>query len=294
MDPGQGALADGVYIHLTATNYDYKGFFAKPKILPPGAPFVRHPIPQAAWDSATLSAGGGTLTSSVVVAAGGVAYGPITETWNVAKGRLKGTVYYQSYGTKLAKNYGGAIGGDGMFGGATLAIKPGRRIRSWWPGPTAARRSAACVTPFPARALAWSCSTETTTRRARATISTRGYTETAYPPSTNTKLGWVGMSPDGSLGLGNAVPIPGGANGGTTTALYDMTNGNPIADHGPVELRDPCGHAGVFPRHESRRVPVLRGPGDSTSGPGDGTKLVVMDFDGTSTLQQSEGALHGQ
>ncbi len=37
--------------------------------------------------------------------AGGVAYGPITETWKIAQGPLKGTVYYNSYGTKLAKNY---------------------------------------------------------------------------------------------------------------------------------------------------------------------------------------------
>ena len=36
--------------------------------------------------------------------------GPVTESWLFAPGELKGTIYYQSYGTKLAYNYTGALG----------------------------------------------------------------------------------------------------------------------------------------------------------------------------------------
>ena len=127
---GVSAVAEGVYIHLYSDDFDYKGTFGRPPtqlpdgtpLLPAGAAFVRHPIPQEIWEKATRSAAGGSLTVELVVAAGGVAYGPIKQTWTIANGPLKGTVYYQSYGTSLAKNYGGAVGGDGRFGGATLAI----------------------------------------------------------------------------------------------------------------------------------------------------------------------------
>jgi hypothetical protein len=81
---------------------------------------------------ATDTAGGPTpdgspdqLTVSLVVAKGGQAHGPVSETWTVAPGRLSGIVYYNSYGTRLAKNYPGAIGGDGKFGGAVLSIHVG-------------------------------------------------------------------------------------------------------------------------------------------------------------------------
>ena len=45
------------------------------------------------------------MNVTLVFSAGGTAYGPITETWTIAQGRLTGTVYYNSYGTNLAHNY---------------------------------------------------------------------------------------------------------------------------------------------------------------------------------------------
>ena len=111
---------DAVKIHVTEASFEYTGYFAKT-----ATPFVHHPIPQAAWKALTQSNAGEDVTVTLTFAAGGAAYGPITEKWKVAAGSLKGVVYYNSYGTRLAKNYGGAIGGDGMFGGATLAIRGG-------------------------------------------------------------------------------------------------------------------------------------------------------------------------
>ncbi len=60
---------------------------------------------------------------TVVVASGGQAYGPLTETWKVAPGRLAGTVYYNSYGTALATQLAGALPDGHYFGGAVLGIK---------------------------------------------------------------------------------------------------------------------------------------------------------------------------
>ncbi|APR87250.1 tolB protein precursor [Minicystis rosea] len=122
--------ADAIQIELTTTSgsFSWKGTFAKPAILAQtGGKFIRHPIPQDIWEMATNTAGGSAdqLTVKLTVAQGGQAYGPLSQTWTIASARLSGTIYYNSYGTQLAKNYGGAIGGDKLFGGAVLSIRVG-------------------------------------------------------------------------------------------------------------------------------------------------------------------------
>lgn len=126
--------ADAVSIQLetTSKSFSWKGTFGRPAILATtGGKFVRMPIPQNVWEMATNSAGATTtngidkLTVSLMVARAGKAYGPIKETWTIAPGRLSGTIYYNSYGTRLAKNHTGAVGGDGKFGGAVLGIRVG-------------------------------------------------------------------------------------------------------------------------------------------------------------------------
>ncbi len=127
--------ADAVKIELVTSSgsFTYAGTFGRPAILSQtNGNMVRHPIPQDAWTMATNSAGGQTLDNQpdtvemrLTVAKDGVGYGPIVRTWRVAPARLAGTIYYNSYGTQLAKNFGGAVGGDGQFGGAVLGIKVG-------------------------------------------------------------------------------------------------------------------------------------------------------------------------
>lgn len=121
--------ADAIKIELSTTtgSFSWSGTYARPAILAQtGGAFVRHPIPQDIWRMATNSAGGADkLTVSLTVARNGQSYGPISQTWTVAPGRLSGVIYYNSYGTQLAKNYDGAIGGDGRFGGAVLGIHVG-------------------------------------------------------------------------------------------------------------------------------------------------------------------------
>jgi hypothetical protein len=128
--------ADAIQLALSTTSgsFSWSGTFGRPAILAmTGQPFVRHPIPQDVWTMATNSAGQlvppstmpDQLTVSLTVAKGGVAYGPIQETWPVAPGTLAGIIYYQSYGTQLVQNYTGALGGNGGFGAAVLSIHVG-------------------------------------------------------------------------------------------------------------------------------------------------------------------------
>jgi len=124
---------DAVYIHITAGQYyDYKGYFGRPALLANGLDFVRHPIPADVWKSATLTAEGSTMQVSVVVDAGGKAYGPMNQTYNIALAPINGRVYYQAYATAFVKN---SIDGEGFviwnkasnerFGAATLSIDVG-------------------------------------------------------------------------------------------------------------------------------------------------------------------------
>jgi len=128
------ADADAVSLTLANTSgtFSWTGVFGRPAILAQShGPFVRHPIPQSVWEAATASVGataGGApdrLTLSLVVARNGQAFGPISQTWTIAPARLSGTIYYNSYGSQLAKNHGEAVGGDHQFGGAVLSIKVG-------------------------------------------------------------------------------------------------------------------------------------------------------------------------
>jgi hypothetical protein len=133
--PGGGAGVDAIQVTLATTSgsFSWTGTFGPPTILgQTKGPFIRMPIPQDIWTIATNTAGGVTpnnmpdqLLLSLTVAKGGMGYGPIKETWPVAPGRLSGIIYYNSYGTQLAKNYGGAVGGDKTFGGAVLSIHVG-------------------------------------------------------------------------------------------------------------------------------------------------------------------------
>ena len=122
--------ADAVKIELSTTSgsFSWSGTFAKPQF---AAAFIRHPIPQDVWTAATETAGGtingaaDKLIVKVTLAKGGVGYGPITQTWLIAPVHLTGTVYYNSYGTKLVKNWTTADSKGHAVGAAILSVRSG-------------------------------------------------------------------------------------------------------------------------------------------------------------------------
>ena len=129
------ADADAIRIDLKTTSgsYSWSGTFGKPAILTQtGGAFIRHPIPQDVWAAATDSAGGPTsdgkpdkLTMTLTIAKAGVAYGPISQTWPVAPARLSGSVYYNSYGTQLVKNWVALDSAGHSVGAAILGVRSG-------------------------------------------------------------------------------------------------------------------------------------------------------------------------
>jgi hypothetical protein len=125
--------ADAVKIELATTSgsFSYTGTFGRPAVLSAGDKFIRHPIPQDVWDMATASTGktldGATdqLTVKLTVERAGTAYGPITQTWNVAPASLSGTVYYNSYGTQFVKNWVTPDKAGHAVGAAILSVRSG-------------------------------------------------------------------------------------------------------------------------------------------------------------------------
>ncbi|MBX3228216.1 MAG: hypothetical protein KIT84_26675 [Labilithrix sp.] len=105
----------------------------------PGSPGVslaaapRYPnIPAVAWSSFERSAKGEDAEIAVQRLVGTTRRAEMKRTIRFAHSQMKGNVYYQSYGSRLTYNYGGAkdtTGGvtfpSGRFGAATLGIAPG-------------------------------------------------------------------------------------------------------------------------------------------------------------------------
>jgi hypothetical protein len=107
-----GVAPDAVYVHITCASLDYKGYFK------PAAGPIRLALPAASWTAITNAASGPTdpLVVQVTKISGGQVAGPISESWPVAQGSLRGVIYYETYGSKLA----GGLGSVGI-----MNIQPG-------------------------------------------------------------------------------------------------------------------------------------------------------------------------
>ena len=254
--------ADAIQISLKTANgsFSYTGTFGRPAILmqetPPGN-FIRAPIPQDVWDEATNSAGGSTntLTVSLTVAKGGVAYGPITETWTIAPARLSGTIYYNSYGTQLAQNSTAAPWA--ATGCSAARCSPST---SATPRPSSSAGASGDVVAIAASA--------TRSRRCGARLSSQhgdngDVTELGLRPRHDGQhrardrphdATFPGMYPDGSIALTDGRPAPAAAH-----------RHHAHRDHGPHLGRHRPGHARVLARrHQDRLQPARRAPSSST------------------------------
>ena len=279
--------ADAIQIQLKTTSgsFSWTGSFARPAILAQtGGKFIRHPIPQDVWDMATNSAGGlinnvlDQLTVSLTVVKGGMAYGPISETWTVAPGRLAGTVYYNSYGTALAKNSTDNDADGKQYGAAVLSIQQGATGPSVVAGGAAPGdySGAGCrvchvVASNGSRLVVQHGDNYSTTstydlKNANAETSLNGYDNT---------FGWAGLSPDGKLALTNAADLAAGA---PTSRLYTFppVSNVPLAAVGiPTDLR--AGAPAFSPDSKHVAFDFLGGTIGATTG--NGSQLVVLDFD---------------
>ena len=251
---------DAIYIHAHETAFDYKGYFAKTK-----TPFTHHPIEQAAWQAMTYSNQGEDLQVDLVFAKGNAAYGPITEKWKVASGSLKGTVYYNSYGTALAKNYCCAYNGS-SFGGATLAIQGGSTSPVLVAGSNSACRVCHSVSADGSTLVTQHGDSYATTSQYDLK---NAYAETPMTPA-DYRYAFPALAPDGTFLFTNSAPLP-GVNNTSASALFAVPSGNAItANNLPAGLR---AATPVF-SPDGKHVAYMAYAGTGT----DGKSLAMMDF----------------
>lgn len=277
--PGGNGHFDAIYIHLSSPPYyDYKGYFARPAALATDADFVRHSIPKDVWKAATDSAAGSTLKVEVVLAAGGKAYGPITQSYKIALAPFNGVVYYQAYATAFVENEPEKTVWGGRFGGATLSIDVGAETPTLVAGSTSDDKSGCrvchSVSAYGDRMVAQHGNDYTQT----ASIDLKnGNAETN--PYQNGTLGWAGLYPDGSMGLANSIDVTGSDSNQGDTKLYDMTNGAVIPSPGLNEFATNIGLPAFSPDGKHAAFNLFAGKSTAAIGAADGRKLVSMDFD---------------
>lgn len=286
-----GDAVDAVYVRLEALpDYEYDGFFGRPAPLGNGDPFIRHPIPPDVWRAATLSAAGKELKLKVVVAAGGKAYGPIEQTWPIALAPVTGTIYYQAYGTNLAKNWPSenlTVAGD-RFGGATLGINVGSSepelIAGYNSEDKTGCRVCHSVSAFGDRMIVQHGDHYSAT----SSIDLKNNNQESTPYQDGT-VGWAGLYPDGSIGLANSIDVTGSNSNDGDTALYDMETGQVLPSPGLKDFATRIGLPMFSPDGTKVAFTFFEGPSTASIGNPTGRELVAMSFDpATNTFSDPE------
>jgi len=108
-----GATADVVYLHIKSSLFEYKG------CLKPTGPNQLQ-IAATIWKQASDLARGASdpFSLELTISSGGTVTGPVTEKLVIAQATLKGSIFYNTYSTKLLNGLGS--------GGAVLRISPGQ------------------------------------------------------------------------------------------------------------------------------------------------------------------------
>jgi hypothetical protein len=209
-------LFDAVLIHISEAYFDYKGYFQKN-----GDPFQEHVVPQSVWDALGYSNAGEDVTVELTFAemSTGKAFGPITESWKIAQGTLKGTIFYNSYGTQLAPNLCCFLNTTKLFGGATLAIREGAlkpELVAGSPSPSGSEDKTKCRVCHSVSANGSTLVTQhgDDTNVTSSYALTNGNTETTVPnQNSGGRFQYPALYPDGTLMFTHESP----------SALYDMT-----------------------------------------------------------------------
>jgi hypothetical protein len=105
--------ASAVYVKLSQGNYTFEGTYSVAHHPAGSAERKRVRLDETAWRTATQGNTGDDLKLEVKIfsTADDKVYGPITRTWKVAPGVLRGSVYYNSYDSLVTTGGGAETGG---------------------------------------------------------------------------------------------------------------------------------------------------------------------------------------
>jgi len=106
-----GTNFDAAKVTVTFPGMNYTGFYG------PGASADQIKFSAATWTAITAAAGATSpVQVQVTKVVSGAVSGPVTETWTIAQGNIRGTIYYETYGSEI-------LGGAESVG--IMKIQPG-------------------------------------------------------------------------------------------------------------------------------------------------------------------------
>jgi len=263
----------------------------------------RRDIPQTVWAAFEQSAKGQNAELVVQRLVSGTLRAEVSNSISFATNQLKGTVYYQSYGTNLVQNFSTTWSpqtyarSDRRFGAATLAVKIGQSYPTVVAGSTSASDGPGCRVCHSAASGGSALVTNnypTDYLSSKFTNLSGAPVETLMTGTNDGRYAWPAVSPDGSFIFSNAGPPrasstapPGGLEGGdngalSASALYSVPSGAAIASTGiPSGLKaalpvfSPDGKHIAFNHYAGSIAPLT---GATPTVAGDKRSLGVADF----------------
>ena len=191
----QNVKADQIYIEAKSKNWSYQD-------CPQTPDQVRYQLADDVWKGAASYSEGPAdpLVFNITISSGGKLLGPITVTLKVALASLKGAVYYNTYGSKLANN-----------NGAVLKLVPGNTQPTLFLTDTAVDSSGPCRS---CHSLSANGTTMTVNHHNyapyRASYQSESYSVTGPMPTlvfnNLPEAGFAGIYPDGSRLMTNGPP----------------------------------------------------------------------------------------
>jgi hypothetical protein len=192
--------ADAVYVKLSQGNYAFEGTYSLASQPAGSDARKRVRLEDIVWKTATGGNLGDDLQLDVKIHAtdDDKIYGPITEKWKVASGVLKGTVYYNSYDSKIVADNGQSLGG-------IISIKP-RSSDPVLAVPANKNKCSVCHTVSADGSTLWI--QDDTYQDGASYDLTKGSARTPYLVSKNAqnnrKFVWSAPYPDGSFALASS------------------------------------------------------------------------------------------
>jgi hypothetical protein len=263
-----GTAPDAVLVRAQSKLLDYQGYY-KPSAT------SQLDLPAVLWNAITTSAqDNDPVTVQVTKSAAGAVTGPITETWSIAQGSLKGTVYYNTYTSPQANGVG-----------AVMRIKPGANADVFLGG--SANGCTVCHTVSANGSVLTAAHGTSEVTGDYNSGTSYDLTNNAAPihQEADSAFSFGALTPDGALLLSNgAIPrtnpvnsldwtpnVPGQTQGPRPSHLYDPKTGSTIAAPG----WDGVVTYALMPSFAPDAKSVVFNHYDS----GSGHSLAVMQFD---------------
>jgi hypothetical protein len=275
--------ADAVYVRLSQSNFTFEGTYSVAGRT--GVERARARIDEAAWRIATNGNQGDDLVAEVKIydAGDNKVYGPIVEHWKVAPGVLRGTVYYNSYDSRITSGGGAALGG-------VIAIKP-RSPEPVLAVPSMTGKCHVCheVSADGSRLFAedgkvnFSGGADSYENGASYDLTNNGartlYQALPAPPGVaqnNRKFVWSGVYPDGTFALASSR-FTREAYTQTDAKVFSSTDGSEVTVTGLNVVQSAVTPA-FSPDGRKVAFNFWEGPGGGGVTAGGGRSLAILDF----------------